>query len=111
MSASGLKLRDYQAECIDIIDNLDGGAHLVQMATGLGKTVTFANIHRHGRMLILSHRDELVAQPVKYFDCPVGIEKAGSIRMANQSSPVRCRPYRAAPASSGTSSRAILTSS
>ena len=50
--------------------------HLVQMATGLGKTVTFANIHRHGRMLILSHRDELVAQPVKYFDCPVGIEKA-----------------------------------
>ena len=76
MSASGLKLRDYQAECIDIIDNLDGGAHLVQMATGLGKTVTFANIHRHGRMLILSHRDELVAQPVKYFDCPVGIEKA-----------------------------------
>ena len=77
MSASGLQLRDYQAECIDIIDNLDGGAHLVQMATGLGKTVTFANIHRHGRMLILSHRDELVAQPVKYFDCPVGIEKAG----------------------------------
>lgn len=76
MSASGLQLRDYQAECIGIIDNLDSGAHLVQMATGLGKTVTFANIHRHGRMLILSHRDELVAQPVKYFDCPVGIEKA-----------------------------------
>ena len=49
MSASGLKLRDYQAECIDIIDNLDSGAHLVQMATGLGKTVTFANGGRSQR--------------------------------------------------------------
>lgn len=32
MSASGLKLRDYQAECIDIIDNLDGGAHPISQA-------------------------------------------------------------------------------
>ena len=74
--AGKLTLRPYQQECIDAIDSLAGGAHLVQMATGLGKTVTFANIHRHGRMLILSHRDELVTQPVRYFDCPVGIERA-----------------------------------
>ena len=70
-------LRDYQRECIDVIAGLAGGSHLVQMATGLGKTVTFANIPRRGRMLVLSHRDELVYQPVRYFDCPVGIEKAG----------------------------------
>lgn len=41
-----MQLRDYQSECIDLIDSLDGGDHLVQMATGLGKTVTFANIPR-----------------------------------------------------------------
>lgn len=46
------------------------------MATGLGKTVTFANIPRHGKMLILSHREELVTQPLKYFDCKTSIERA-----------------------------------
>lgn len=46
MSAGGLRLRDCQAECIETIDNLDGSAHLVHMSTGLGKTVTFANIRR-----------------------------------------------------------------
>ena len=73
-----ITLRDYQRECIDVIGRLEGGSHLVQMATGLGKTVTFANIPRHGRVLVLSHRDELVNQPVRYFDCPVGIEKAST---------------------------------
>lgn len=52
------------------------------MATGLGKTVTFANIPRQGRTLILSHREELVRQPLKYFDCPCGIEQG-----ANHASP------------------------
>jgi superfamily II DNA or RNA helicase len=46
------------------------------MATGLGKTVTFANIPRPGRMLILSHREELVYQPLKYFDCDTGVDMA-----------------------------------
>ncbi len=69
-------LRDYQRECVDTIDSLDGGSHLVQMATGLGKTVTFSRIARKGRVLLLSHREELVTQPVKYYDCPVGIERA-----------------------------------
>ena len=46
------------------------------MATGLGKTVTFANIPRSGRMLILSHREELVRQPLKYFQCSTGVEMA-----------------------------------
>ena len=71
-----IQLRDYQIECIDILDNKGQGRYLVQMATGLGKTVTFANIRRQGRMLILSHREELVRQPLKYFDCTTGIEMA-----------------------------------
>ena len=69
-----ITLRDYQQECIDKIVQADHGRHLIQMATGLGKTVTFANIPRKGRMLILSHREELVNQPLKYFDCTKGIE-------------------------------------
>ena len=71
-----MQLRDYQRECIEKIDGLQFGSYLVQMCTGLGKTVTFANIPRKGRVLLLSHRDELVHQPVKYYDCPVGIECA-----------------------------------
>ena len=54
-----MKLRPYQAECIQEIESKPPGSYLVQMATGLGKTVTFANIPRRGRMLILSHREEL----------------------------------------------------
>lgn len=72
-----MKLRPYQQECIDTIEAQDPGAYLVQMATGMGKTVTFANLPRHGgRMLILSHREELVEQPRKYFTCSYGIERA-----------------------------------
>lgn len=73
-----MKLREYQRECIEIIDNLQCGAYLVQMPTGCGKTVTFTSIKRKGRVLILSHREELVKQPVKYYDCPVGIEMAAA---------------------------------
>lgn len=69
-------LRDYQQECIDILESKPSGRYLVQMATGLGKTVTFANIPRHGRTLILSHREELVRQPLKYFACSTGVEMA-----------------------------------
>lgn len=71
-----LELRDYQEECIKLIDNLQPGAYLIQMATGLGKTATFTNIKRKGRVLVLAHREELITQPVKYYDCPVGIEMA-----------------------------------
>lgn len=74
---SQIILRDYQQECIDKIEECGRGRHLVQMATGLGKTVTFANIPRKGRMLILSHREELVNQPLKYFGCSKGVEMAG----------------------------------
>lgn len=72
-----IKLRDYQQECVDAIAAQPPGRYLVQMATGLGKTVTFANIPRDGRTLILSHREELVRQPLKYFNCMTGVEMAG----------------------------------
>lgn len=71
-----LKLRDYQEEVLKIIDNLESGAYLIQMATGLGKTATFTNIKRKGRVLVLAHREELITQPIKYYNCPVGIEMA-----------------------------------
>lgn len=71
-----MELRDYQRECIATIETQPPGAYLVQMATGLGKTVTFANIPRHGRVLLLSHREELVEQPRKYYDCTFGVERA-----------------------------------
>ncbi len=70
-----ITLRPYQRACIEAIEARPAGRYLVQMATGLGKTVTFANIPRRGRMLILSHRDELVRQPLKYFDCATSIEQ------------------------------------
>lgn len=76
MAPDEIVLRDYQQECVDICNSLKSGSHLVQMATGLGKTVTFSKIARKGRVLLLSHREELVTQPVKYYSCPVGIEKA-----------------------------------
>lgn len=69
-----ITLRPYQQECIDIINSKPPGRYLVQMITGLGKTVTMANIPRKGRVLLLSHREELVTQPRKYYDCSFGIE-------------------------------------
>lgn len=70
-----IELRQYQKECLEKINSLDRGSGLISMATGLGKTVVFSRIKRKGRVLILSHREELVYQPVKYYDCKCGIEK------------------------------------
>lgn len=69
-----IKLRPYQQEAIDALP--ESGAVLERLATGLGKTVIFSHIPRRGRMLCLSHREELVRQPAKYFDCSVGFEQA-----------------------------------
>lgn len=73
---SHFKLRPYQEECLASIP--ERGAFLVQMATGLGKSLTFSRIPRRGRMLILSHREELVWQPKRYFSCSFGVEQAGN---------------------------------
>lgn len=69
-----MELRPYQQECLEAIEKAGPGNWLIHMATGLGKTVTFASIPRRGKTLILSHRRELVYQPAKYFSCPVGFE-------------------------------------
>lgn len=69
-----MQLRDYQQECIEAINHAGSGRHLCCLATGLGKTVIFANIPRCGNTLILSHRQELVMQPLKYFDCETAVE-------------------------------------
>ena len=75
-----IELRDYQKECVDIVDKLpDGSKTVVAIATGLGKTATSAHFHFNGRLLWLSHRDELVRQPERYFTeqgYTYGIEKA-----------------------------------
>lgn len=69
-----ITLRPYQREAIEALP--ESGAVLERLATGLGKTVIFSHIPRRGRMLCLSHREELVRQPAKYFDCSVGFEQA-----------------------------------
>lgn len=72
-----MELRDYQKECIRTIEAQAPGAYLCQMPTGCGKTATFTHIPRNGgRVLVLAHREELVRQPAKYYDCPVGFEIA-----------------------------------
>ena len=68
-----IQLRPYQKEALASIP--DAGAFLICLATGLGKTICMSQIPRRGRMLILSHRDELVHQPEKYFDCSFGVEQ------------------------------------
>ncbi len=73
-----IQLRPYQKECLEAIQARPAGAYLIKMATGMGKTVTFASIPREGRMLIVSHREELVRQPLKYFACRCGIEQGAS---------------------------------
>lgn len=66
-----VRLRPYQIECINIIISKPPGNYLVAMATGLGKTIIFTQLPNYikGRMLILSHRIELVFQPLKYINC------------------------------------------
>ena len=62
MPAGIQELRDYQKECIDVVNSLpDGSRTVVALATGLGKTLVAANLDFHGRVLWLSHRDELVS--------------------------------------------------
>ena len=71
-----MQLRPYQTQCLAAIAAAGQGKWLCQLATGLGKTVIFANIPRPegSKTLILSHRRELVMQPIKYFSCPVTVE-------------------------------------
>lgn len=69
-----MQLRPYQHECIEAVERAGKGRWLCQLATGMGKTVIFANLPLHGRTLLLSHRQELVFQPLKYFACSTAVE-------------------------------------
>ena len=69
-----LTLRPYQTECLQAIAEAGPGRWLCQLATGLGKTVIFANIPVRGHTLILSHRQELVYQPLRYFAGRTAVE-------------------------------------
>lgn len=71
-----ISLRQEQKECIEAIEAAPiGSAVMAVMATGLGKTATFANLPRHGeKTLILSSGQEIVLNPLSYYDCPVGVE-------------------------------------
>lgn len=74
----GFTPRPYQLECEQAIKAAGPGHHLIVMATGLGKTAVFTHLEGMGRTLIISHRDELVRQPEKYYAGQVsfGVEKA-----------------------------------
>ena len=63
---SSITLRPYQEECIEAISRSfdNGQSCLIVMATGLGKTVTAAEVvrQRGGRSLWVAHRSELIEQ-------------------------------------------------
>src|SRR5215211_5940191 len=84
-----LELRPYQLAAVDAVrDGYRRGLRrmLVQLATGLGKTVLFANlahraVERGGRVLVIAHRDELLSQAREKLlvadpDADVGIVRA-----------------------------------
>lgn len=81
-----MKARPYQEACVDAVfrafQQHDGT--LVDMATGLGKTVVFSHISdrwKEGRVMILAHRDELIRQAADKIERitgePAGIEMGG----------------------------------
>ena len=70
------QLRPYQQEAVDIVNGLESGSYLLNLATGLGKTVIFTSFKRKGRVLVLVHREELAYQAKSKYDCPVGLEMA-----------------------------------
>ena len=59
-------LRPYQEDCIAAVRHqfCTAKSTLIEMATGLGKTVTFGFIAHEwpGRVLVIAHRDELIRQ-------------------------------------------------
>ena len=73
-----LKTRYYQQEILDKIELLGSGSFLIQACCGAGKTFTFSRIPTNGRVLILAHRQELLKQASKYYDCPIGMEQGKS---------------------------------
>lgn len=74
-----MRLRNYQIECLNQIEKAGKGKWIINLPVGSGKTVIFTSLPRKGKTLIIAHRDELIRQPIKYLDCPVGIEKGREV--------------------------------
>ena len=80
-AASSIILRDYQVRALNrILAEFKGGigSTLLVLPTGTGKTVTFGHVARHvvdlgGRVLVLAHREELLAQAANSL-ATVGVE-------------------------------------
>lgn len=81
-----MKLRPYQSAALAAIDGAfeEHQSALLEMATGLGKTVTFAHailrLPKHKRAMVLAHRKELIDQAARTIEQitgeEVGIERA-----------------------------------
>lgn len=73
-------LRDYQLDCLDRVREAFTRVPsvLAVLATGLGKTVIFSHAAKdyvdRGRVLILAHREELLAQAGQKVEAIVGIK-------------------------------------
>lgn len=83
LNKTGPPLRPYQEDVIHKMILYDGHSALCVLGTGLGKTRIFVDFLRREvtendhHCLILSHREELVRQPLTYLsDLPCGIELA-----------------------------------
>lgn len=72
-----MRLRPYQAECIEAVKQHFGvhNSVLVEAATGTGKTVIFSHLAHQwpsGRILIIAHRDELIRQAAEKIQAITG---------------------------------------
>jgi superfamily II DNA or RNA helicase len=86
------KLRPYQETCLSQIKGryLAGiSRQLVSMATGTGKSIVFASLPSYlglsGKILILSHRKELIEQTIQHMRRHLPQDTVG-LEMANQQS-------------------------
>jgi ATP-dependent helicase IRC3 len=69
---SGIKLRDYQNECIDLVlnEHAEGvNRQLISLPTGSGKTVVMGALAKqiNKKTILLAHREELIDQAVEKF--------------------------------------------
>src|SRR2546428_8143955 len=80
-----LAMRPYQLEALEAVDAAAARGvrrALLAMATGLGKTIVFAELirRRAGRALVLVHRDELVRQAVEKLGLVAPLASLGVVK-------------------------------